>query len=130
MGKDLPLACDLGLLQPKKSPAEKRGQVSFIRGGASLIRTSGGYPTLALARAAAGRRAARIAPGTIYAKLRRRGQYQRKTSELIMTAIRHLVLALAAFAALAFAALSATSVPAQSKEIDLSSPRPAHARNQ
>ena len=36
-----------------------------------------------------------------------------------MTEIRRLVLALAAFAALAFAALSATSVPAQSEEIGL-----------
>ncbi len=36
-----------------------------------------------------------------------------------MTEIRRLVLALAAFTALAFAALSATSVPAQSEEIGL-----------
>ncbi len=36
-----------------------------------------------------------------------------------MTEIRRLVLALAAFAALAFAALSATSVPAQSEEFGL-----------
>ena len=36
-----------------------------------------------------------------------------------MTEIRRLVLALAAFAALAFAALSATSVPAQSEQIGL-----------
>ena len=42
-----------------------------------------------------------------------------KPEEMIMTEIRRLVLALAAFAALAFAALSATSVPAQSEEIRL-----------
>lgn len=42
-----------------------------------------------------------------------------KTEEMIMTEIRRLVLALAAFAALAFAALSATSVPAQHEETRL-----------